>query len=64
MYFLFHVNEAKIKGSVIRRRTEALLPLKGLRFCEALWFYNPSRRKRDWNAACGWKGVDLQKCAS
>lgn len=55
MCFFFNVNEAKIKGSVIRRRTEDSLPLKGLRFCEAFWSYNPSWRKRDWNAACGWK---------
>lgn len=64
MYFLFNVNEAKIKGSVITRSTEDLLPLKGPKFWEAFWFYNPSWRKRDWNAACGWKSVDLQKCAS
>lgn len=37
MHFLFNANEAKIKGSVIRRQmnTERLLPLKGLRFREA-----------------------------
>lgn len=60
MYFLFNVNEAKIKGSVITRQMKKLLPLKGLRFHEAFWSHNPSQRKRDWNSACGWECVDLQ----